>query len=209
VRIRIAIAVCLTVTAICVGVALTRTPLVVAGSDGTPTSGEIGAVAAPTTICQPAERIPQGTTAIRVSLLSLLGPRLKLRASAGGVPVTSGELGYGWTGMAATIPIARVARSHAHTTICVTLAKRRQLVNLRGVNTKLAPAVGEGGQILPGRMRFDYLRPDTSSWLSLALPTARRIGLTIGGGGGIVLIPFLLMLTCVVLMSWRLERDLG
>jgi hypothetical protein len=204
----VAIGVCLTVTAICVGVALARTPLVVAGTDGTPLPTEIGATSVPTTVCQPEETVPQDTVAIRVSLLSLLGPRLTLRASAGGVPVTSGELGYGWTGAVIAIPVTRVERTYRHVTICISMAKRQQLVNLRGFDTKFAPAVTEGNQVLPGRMRFEYLRHDSSSWLSLIRPTARRIGLTIGGGGGIVLIPFLLLLTCAVLMSWRLVSDL-
>ena len=73
-RIRVAIAVCLIVTLACVGVALARRPLVVASTDGTPLPAEIGATAVPTTICQPEETIPAGTTSIRVSLL--LSPRL-------------------------------------------------------------------------------------------------------------------------------------
>ncbi len=207
-RIQIAIAVGLTLTAIAVGIGLSRSPLVLAGTDGTPLPDEIGATAQPTTICQPEETIPQGTTVIRVSLLALLGPKLKLTATAGGRPVTSGELGYGWTGAVVAIPVRRVARTYAHATVCVAMAKRQQLVNLRGANTKFAPAVSEGTQVLPGRMRFEYLRPDRSSWLSLALPTARRIGLTIGGGGGIVVVVFLLLLTVTTLSSWLLVRDL-
>jgi hypothetical protein len=208
VRIRIAIAVCLTLTAICVGIALARTPLVVASTDGTPLPTEIGATSVPTTVCQPAEIVPRGTTAIRVSLLSLLGPRLSLRATAGNTLVTSGELGYGWTGAVVAIPVARVARTYTHVTICISLAKRQQLVNLRGANTKVEPAITEGKQVLPGRMRFEYLRPDKSSWLALVLPTARRIGLTIGGGAGIAIVPLLLLLACAALMSWRLASDL-
>jgi hypothetical protein len=82
------------------------------------------------------------------------------------------------------------------------------LVNLRGETTKSSPAVSEGSQVLPGRMRFEYLGPDNKSWLSLALPTARRIGLTIGGGGFIVFIPVMLLLSVAALTSWLLVRDL-
>jgi hypothetical protein len=208
VRIRVTIAICLALMLIAVGVSLARSPLVRAGTDGTPLPTEIGATSVPTTICQGEETVPDGTTAIRVSLLSLLGPRIKLIASSGGQVLTTGQIGYGWTGAVVTIPVRRVAGTHPHTKICVSLAKRQQLVNLRGVNTKFSPAVTEGKQVLPGRMRFDYLRPDSKSWLSLILPTARRIGLNIGGGGGIVLVPLILLLSAATLTSWLLVRDL-
>jgi hypothetical protein len=208
VRIRVTIAIGLAFIATAVGVGLARSPLVRAGTDGTPLPTEIGATSVPTTICQSEETVPDGTTAIRVSMLSLLGPRLKLVARSGGQIVTTGEIGYGWTGAVVTIPVERVVGAHRHTTICVSLAKRQQLVNLRGANTKFSPAVTEGKQVLPGRMRFDYLRPDSKSWLSLALPTARRIGLNIGGGAGIVLIPLMLLLSVGTLASWLLVRDL-
>ncbi|HEV3069872.1 MAG TPA: hypothetical protein VGY76_00425 [Solirubrobacteraceae bacterium] len=207
-RIRITIAIGLALTVVAVGVALARKPLVRAGTDGTPLPTEVGATPAPTTVCQGEETVPAGTTAIRVSMLSLMGPRLKLLARSQGQVVTSGELGYGWTGSIVSIPVARVAGTHPHTTICVSLAKRRQLVNLRGANTKFAPAVMGGKQVLTGRMRFDYMHPNDKSWLALALPTARRIGLNIGGGAGIVLLPLLLLLSAAALSSWLLVRDL-
>ncbi len=207
-RIRITIAIGVALLAVAVGVALVRSPLVRAGTDGTPLPTEIGATSVPTTVCQGEETVPAGTTAIRVSMLSLLGPRLKLVARSGGQLVTRGELGYGWTGAVVAIPVTRVLGTHPHTTICVSLAKRQQLVNLRGANTKFSPAVTEGKQVLTGRMRFDYLRPDSRSWLSLALPAARRLGLNIGGGAGIVLIPLLLLLSVGTLASWLLVRDL-
>jgi hypothetical protein len=208
VRIRIAIAIALTFTLIAVGISLARSPLVVAGTDGTPLPEEVGETAAPATICQPEETVPQGTTAIRVSLLSLLGPRLNLEAKAEGQLITSGELGSGWTGAVIAIPVRRVARTYMHATVCIAMAKRQQLINLRGLHTKFAPATSEGGQVLPGRMRFEYLRPDKRSWLSLALPTARLMGLSVGGSGGIVVVLFLLVASTTTLSSWLLIRNL-
>ena len=74
-RIRLTIAIGLALTAVAVGVGLARSPLVRAGTDGTPLPTEIGATSVPTTVCQGEETVPAGTTAIRVSMLSLLGPR--------------------------------------------------------------------------------------------------------------------------------------
>jgi hypothetical protein len=208
VRIRLTIAIGLALTMLAVGVSLARSPLVRAGTDGTPLPTEIGATSVPATICQGEETVPAGTTAIRVSLLSLLGPRITLVARSGGQVVTTGEIGYGWTGAVVAIPVRRVVGAHPHTQICVSLAKRQQLVNLRGANTRFSPAITEGKQVLAGRMRFDYLRPDRKSWLSLVLPTARRLGLNIGGGAGIVVIPLMLLLSAAALTSWLLVRDL-
>jgi len=76
VSVRIALAVCLALMAIAIGVSLARTPPVRAGTDGTPLPTEVGATFAPDTVCQSEEVLPKGTTIIRMSLLSLLGPRL-------------------------------------------------------------------------------------------------------------------------------------
>jgi hypothetical protein len=207
VRIRVTIAIGLALIVVAVGVSLARTPLVRAGTDGTPLSGEIGATSVPATICQGEETIPAGTTAIRLSMLSLLGPRIKLVARAGGQVVSTGQIGYGWTGSVVTIPVSRVTGTHSHAEVCATLAKRRQLVNVRGTNTRSSPAIN-GKAPMAGRMNVEYLRPDNKSWLSLATPTARRIGLNIGGGGLIVVVPFLLLVSAAALTSWLLVRDL-
>jgi len=209
VRVRVALAICLTLTLIAVGVSLARTPPVRAGTDGTPLPTEVGATFAPDTVCQGEEVVPKGTTIVRMSLLSLLGPRINLRATGGGQVITTGVRSSGWTGTVVSIPVQPVARTFSHATICFTLAKRQQLVNYRGANTTHSPAVSNGTQVLPGRIRIEYLRPGKESWLSLALPTARRIGLTVSGGGGIVLVLFALVLTITGLTSWLIVRELG
>ncbi len=208
-RVRIALAVCLALTAIAVAVSLAHSPMVLAGTDGTPLPTEVGATFAPDTVCQPDEVLPRGTTVIRMSLLSLLGPRIKLWATAGGQTITTGEIGYGWTGTVVGVPVKPLSRTYSNVTVCFSLAKRQQLVNFRGATTTHAPAVSNGTQVLPGRIRIEYLRPGKEPWLSLALPTARRIGLSVGGGGGIVLVPFALLLLMGSLTSWLMVRDLG
>jgi len=207
VRIRLTIAIAFALIVVAIGVGLARSPLVRAGTDGTALSGEVGATAVPTTICQGEETVPAGTTVIRASMLSLLGPRIKLVARSGSQTVTTGEIGYGWTGSVVSIPVHRVSGAHSHTTICMSLAKRRQLVNVRGMNTKTSPAVN-GKAPMAGRMGIEYLRPDNKSWASLLTPTARRIGLNVGGGAAIVLLPLLLLLSTAALTSWLLVRDL-
>jgi hypothetical protein len=208
-RVRVALAVCLTLMLIAIGVGLARTPLVRAGTDGTPLPTEVGATFAPDTVCQAEEVVPKGTTIVRMSLLSLLGPGIKLQVTAGEQVVTTGIRSSGWTGTVVSIPVRPVTRTYTHATVCFTLAKRQQLVNYRGTNTIHSPAVSNGTQVLPGRIRIEYLQPGKETWLSLALPTARRIGLSVGGGGGIVLVLFALALTIASLTSWLVVRELG
>lgn len=206
-RIKVAIATGLALTAFAVGVSLARSPQVRAGSDGTPLPGEIGATYKPATLCQGAETIPAGTTAIHISILSLLGPRLELTARSHGRVVTTGELGYGWTGSSATIPVRRVVGNHPRSEVCVSMAKRQQLVNFRGENTKFSPTT-EDGRVLSGRLRLDYLREAGKSWWGLLRPTIRRMGLGVGGGGWIVLLPLMALAAAAALASWLLARDL-
>jgi hypothetical protein len=207
-RIPLTLVICLTLMLIAVAVALARTPLVRVGTDGTPLPTEIGATFNPDTVCQPEEILPKDTTVVRMSLLSLLGPEIKVHVYAEGQLITSGVIGYGWTGTVVSVPVAPLTRTYTHASVCFTLAKRQQLVNYRGDTTKRAPAVSDGAQTLPGRIRIEYLAPGKKSWLSLALPTARRIGLTVGGGSGIVLLLFMLVVSTAGLSSWVLIRDL-
>ncbi|HSZ04150.1 MAG TPA: DUF2142 domain-containing protein [Solirubrobacteraceae bacterium] len=172
-RARLALAVALAVTLVALGIVLTRSPTAVAGSDGVSDAlvathlhraGRIG--------CQPAGTVPQGTDAIRVSLAANVGPSVRVRVLAGPRTVTAGERAPGWgTTDTVTVPVGRVARTIGAATLCTTIGATVEPIQVDGVLTPTG-----SGRTVP-RLRAEYLRPGTSSWLSLIASIAADIGI--------------------------------
>jgi hypothetical protein len=172
-RARLALAVALAVTLVALGLVLTRSPTAVAGSDGVSDAlvathlyraGRVG--------CQPAGEVPQGTDAIRVSLAANVGPSVSVRVLAGSHTVTEGERAPGWgTTDTVTVPVGRVARTLGAATVCTTIGATVEPIQVDGV---LAPTAS--GRTVP-RLRTEYLRPGSSSWLSRIAAIAADVGI--------------------------------
>jgi hypothetical protein len=184
---------------------VTRSPLPLAEL------AELGNVSGPTRLCQSGEVLPAGTTAVRLSLETLIGPPVALTASAGGRVLTSGRRAAGWSSGSVTIPVAPLARAHARVTICARVSRPREQLNVDGVAGPPGTAVHEAhGNALEGRMFVEYLRPGTSSWLSRARSVARRMGLGHAlDGGWIAILAAALMATVAALLSWLVVRELA
>jgi len=118
--------------------------------------------------------------------------------------------GSGWTGGTVTVPVRPVVGRAVHNvTICFKLGPTREIVTIEGQLTKPAVAARGEGAALPGRMRIEYVRAGHSSWWSLALPTARRLGLgRAWAGSWVALLLATLMGAVVALCSWVLLREL-
>lgn len=157
-------------------------------------------------ICQQDETLPRATTAIRFSLKALIGPKITVKALAGGKTVTSGERGPGWTAGVVTVPVTRVNRTVTHAKVCLAFALSDETVDMEGESASGArAAVAEGGQALPGRMHVEYLRPGNRSWWSLALSMARHIGLgRAWAGTWIALLVLVLVAIVLGLTAWQL-----
>jgi hypothetical protein len=215
---RVALAAGLTLTAIAIGVVLSRSPPAVTRS--TPMTAAVGFGTSPVgaRICQSGEVLPRGTTAIRVWLEAVIGPPVSVEASAGSRLLTRGARGPGWTTGSITIPVRTVTRTVSRVTVCVNVSQPREPIGVHGVRTATAvaafdrqgplprtahasaPQYREGP--LPGRMVIEYLRPGERSWWSLATSVARRMGLgRAASGTWIAVLAIVLMLALAVVMS--------
>jgi hypothetical protein len=178
-RVTIALAAGLTLLAITIGLILAHAPMTVAGSDRPAGQPEepIAVSHESNSYCQAGETLPQGTSALRVWLDTIYGPRVELAVSSHGQRLTSGERGSGWVGGSVTIPVKPLPWTVSGVTVCVSFQVRDETVTVQGNATPVARATREGGQALPGRMWIEYLHPGQRSWASLLSATARRMGL--------------------------------
>jgi hypothetical protein len=162
--------------------ALSRAPISVARANST-AEQLLGTVNKRTELCQDGERLPAGTTAIRVGVFSYTGQRVTVRALEGPITIAHGERGPGWSGAVVTVPVAPLARART-VKLCFTLfIEDGEADNLAGEPTEKAPTTLSTGGHLPGRVGIEYLRPGRSSWLSLAPGIAKRMGFGNAGSG--------------------------
>ncbi len=208
--VRVALAVGLALMALALGLTLSGSPDVVAPAKVPAHPVAIQPKLAVTrrgaSVCQQGETLPRATTAIRFSLKALFGPRIAVKALAGGRIVTSGERGPGWTSGVVTVPVKRVVRTVTHAKVCLAFALSDETVDMGGERTSPArAAVAGNGQALPGRMHVEYLRAGDRSWWSLALSTARHLGLgRAWAGTWVALLVLVLAAIVTALTAWRL-----
>jgi hypothetical protein len=156
---------------------LSQHRLVVLSTSSTAPETTLAVVGRTFTACQGAERLPAGTTAIRLSLWALTGPAIELRAISAGRVVTSGQRSSGWDGETVTVPVRPLSAQTA-ASICFTIpADAGESVEMLGSHSSPAAAAYVGRTALPGRMRVEYLGRGRSSWLALLPSVARHMGL--------------------------------
>lgn len=177
-------------------------------------------------ICQPGEAMPRGTTAVRVVMAAVAGPPVSIEALSGRRVLTRGAKAAGWTAGSVTVPVARVSRAWRQATVCVNVAESYEPVVIAVAPTAPAvAAVARRGPLppvepglaatyrespLPGRLIVEYLRPGDSSWWSLVLSVARRMGLGHAAGGTwLALLAALLMAAVAVAASRAILEELA
>jgi hypothetical protein len=209
VRTSIVLAAGLALLAVLVSVTLARSPPTLAGTNGVPAAHLIGLVERPAGACQTGETLPAGTSAIRLSLVSIIGPRVAVSVLSDGRVITHGSTGAGWTSSEVTVPVAPLAHSVSPVTICVLLSDLNGEVEFKGARTSAPVAVSERGERLHGRLRIEYVRAGHSSWLSLVSAIARHVSLGRAGSGmWVVFFILALALSVVALTSWGIVREL-
>jgi hypothetical protein len=160
--------------------------------------------------CQANERLPRGTTAIRLSLSVFTGPRVTVKVLSGTQVVTAGEHGSAWGGQDVTVPVKTASHTISPVKICFTTVPLHEEMVVRGSRTAEASAARTSrGRALAGRVKIDYLGGGHSSWLSLASTVARHMGLgRAWSGTWVVLVVAMLVLAIVAVTSRLILREL-
>ncbi|HSZ68994.1 MAG TPA: hypothetical protein VK756_01400 [Solirubrobacteraceae bacterium] len=202
----IVLALSLALLALAIGVTLSGSPAVVARSNAVEAPVQFETVTGPFGACQGNETLPAGATAIRLSLDSVLGPKIKVRVLQGKRLLTSGERGSGWTAADVTIPVRPVSQTAHSVSVCFEFVARYESVGLTGeqVGARQSSARGQG------LVKVEYLEPGERSWWSLARTVASHM--TSGRAWpGVWVVPFLAatmgaIVLCVCWLGLRLER---
>ncbi len=208
-RIKVALAAVLALTALAVAVTLLRSPNTVAATNGVEAAEVIGIVSRDRSACQPAESLPAGSSAIRLDIDAPIGPRVTVEAYARRHLLTWGTLGTGWFGSAVTVPVKPLRRSFTDVTICFQLRDVGSYLALRGAHSDPALAMLLDGRRLPGRIGIAYLRVARESWWAQAGAVIRHMGLGRAAGGNWIAFPIAaLTATAIALASVVLVREL-
>lgn len=208
-RVRAALAAGVALIVLAVVLTLSRTPQVVARANSGFTHQTIAVTTSPAGACQGGETLPRGTSAIRLSLVAVVGPAVRVEVFSGTRLLASGRRGAGWEGGSVTIPLAPAPQRPAAARVCFALENVNGPVEMLGLHTHRGAAIGHEGKRLPGRLHIEYVRPGSASWWSMALATARRLGLGRAASGtwNAVLVA-VLAATLVALSCWLVTREL-
>ncbi len=206
--VRITLAAGLAIVAVAFVLTLSHSPLTVARGNVS-TAGGLVTTSLPARACQGEEALPRGTSAIRLALLTVLGPEVTVRVLSGSRVVTQGSYPPGWSSGAVTVPVTPVARAVAPVKVCFALSSMNAPVTLRGWTTRRGVAAVSSEGPLPGRMGVEYLRP-SHQWWSSAAAVIRRLGYGHAASGlWDALLVVALALAFIALTSWLVLKELS
>jgi len=195
----------------------------IALTDRVPNYTFVTEVYAGQSLCQANEIVPADTAALRMTIgtYGKPGPPLAIvvtapppaSPSARAVAIARGRLAEGWRQGVISVPVSRVAQTHAEAMVCI--ANRGPWpVAIAGTTPPAHYGFDDylNGQSLASEVRIDYMLPGRPSWFSMLAKLAQRMtfgkGTYIGWMGWIA--PLLLMLALVVVLVRvlvRAERD--
>jgi hypothetical protein len=161
------------------GLLLTRSAPRRSDSNGAADDGLAVTIQPGQQLCQPGELIPADTAAIRLDAgapAAVRGPALGAEVQNLPGSHAAGTLAAGWRRGPVSIPLAPTVRHDAVATVCV-----RDLgpgaASFGGSVPAGSWVLSIDGRGLGGRVRIDYLRPGSESWLSLLPALAHRVTL--------------------------------
>jgi hypothetical protein len=210
VAVKLALAAGLLLIGIAAAASLAHAPLVVAHENAPLTHATLVSTNTPTGACQAGEVLPRGTSAVRLGLTTVLGPRVAVQVLSHGRVIARGVHGPGWAGASVAVGLRPLARTFAPVTFCFRMDLLNGFVSMLGWHTHRALAATADGKPLPGRMHLEYLRRGSESWWSMVLPIARRLGLgRPASGTWNAVLAAALALGLIALSSWLVVRELG
>jgi hypothetical protein len=202
-RIKVALAVGLTLIAIAVLAVLQRSPLVAVATNRVQATTQLTIVQKAGFGCQGGESLPPRISAIRLSFVASTGPRIAVTLLSHGHAITGGAAGSGWYGSEVTVPLKPLPRAHSDVTICERFGALTGVVGVAG-----EPALGGSG-LVGGRLAVAYLRPSGSSWWSLAGTVIDHLALGRAASGTWIVLPIVaLIATAIALATVTLAREL-
>jgi hypothetical protein len=175
----------LALTAAAVALTLSHSPAALAGTNSVQADSKLSRTTGTSYAkgCQTGETLPRDTTAVRLSLFAVVGPRVTASFLADSHAVTSGTRPPGWVGSVVTIPMRPLPRTRSSVKLCFKLTSFNGPVLVIGEDTPPAEAAVSNGEALPGRIRVEYLRPGDASWWSHAGSIAQRLDFGHAAGG--------------------------
>jgi hypothetical protein len=149
-----------------------------AGTNLTANTGFVIPLEAGELLCEPGELVPGDTGALRLSISSgaVPGPRLDATIEAAGRRLAAGDLASGWRSGTVTIPISHVRTTEQGATVCI-VNHGASRISIGGSVPDANFYMAIGGKPLSGRMRIEYMRPGSESWLALLPTLAHRFAL--------------------------------
>ena len=202
--VRAALAAGLVLLTVAIAVRVSRPPLTAFATNSVKAAEGIATTQGNTTFCQSNETLPAGASAMRFSVGVNVGPRVTVTVLSGSQVIAKGVQASGWTGEEVTVPVAPLPAAVTGASVCLAIGPAVEPIALTGV--KAAHPTGEA----PGKVRVEYLRPGSRTWLSMAGAVARRLGLGRSPSGTwIAWVPVLLMLAALVLTVRLVLRELG
>jgi hypothetical protein len=209
VRIKIALAAVLILTAVAVCVVLLHSPMTVAATNGVQPAAVVGVVTEDGSACQPREELPAGSSAIRLDLDAVIGPRVNVEVLDGSRVITRGTQGTAWYGSAVTVAVRPLPHAFSHVRVCFKLSAVSGYLALRGIDSGPTGALTIGGRHLPGRIGIAYLRPTHESWWSRADTVIRHMSLGRATRGTWIALPIAALLAAAIaIASWVIVREL-
>jgi hypothetical protein len=153
--------------------------------------------------------VPEGTSAIRISIAADTGPKVTLTVLSGSQIVTQGERDAGWGVYEnLTIPVKPVPRPISNARICLAFGPAIEPIEILGSAVPVTAEGGRAGRVV--KFRVEYLRPGDATWWSMVSSVARRMGLGHAPSGTwIVFLLIGLMIAVSALAALLVLRELA